>query len=318
MKQPDVAVILPAYNEALTIRQTILDFAGELPDAHIVVIDNNSEDATGDIARDCFKELGIRGTLLRERRQGKGNAVRKAFTEIDADIYVMADADTTYPAKDVHKLIRPVVDGEADLVVGDRRSLGRYRQENKRSFHDFGNDLVKRLINILFASDLKDIMSGYRVFNRVFVKNYPIMVGGFELETDMALHALDKRFNIIELPIDYVDRPEGSLSKLNTFQDGFRVLLTIFNILRYYKPLYFFTLFALFFMCAGVLVGVPVINDYIVYQYVYHVPSAILATGLEIMALMSFIVGLILDSIETNNKKRFEHRIVAFKNRKRG
>lgn len=317
MKQLVTTVVLPAYNEELTLKETILDFANELPDAYIVIIDNNSKDRTYDIAKNTLETNNLNGTVLFERRQGKGYAIRKAFTEIKSDIFIMADADLTYPAKDVHKLLKPVIEGKADLVVGDRHSEGQYKKENKRTFHDSGNDLVKRLINALFKSNLRDIMSGYRVLNSTFVKNYPIMVSGFELETDMTLHALDKRFNLIEIPIDYSDRPTGSYSKLNTFQDGFRVLLTIFNIFRHYKPLLFFSSFAGAFMLLGLIIGMPVINDYLVYDYVYHVPSAILATGLEIMALMSLIVGLILDSIERNNKQLFEHKIIKFKDMKR-
>lgn len=306
----DIAVILPAYNESQTIEGTIQQFHEELPDAHFVVIDNNSSDDTGSIVHKVFTEQDINGTLLFEGRQGKGNAIRKAFTEIEADIYVMSDADMTYPAHHVHDLIKPVLHGEADLVVGDRHSGGNYREENKRGFHQFGNSLVKWLVNKLFKANLADIMSGYRVFSRHFVKNYPILVAGFQIETDMTLHALDKRFIIREIPIDYQDRPQGSESKLDTFSDGARVLSTIFQILRYYRPMIFFGSISAVFFLSGLVAGYPVIMDWILYQYIYHVPLAILAAGLEISAILSLGIGLILDSITHQNKMSFEHQLL--------
>lgn len=237
---PTLAIILPAYNEEQTIAATIEGFHQAMPEAAIWVINNRSSDKTEAIASETIAQLKCQGGVINERRPGKGNAVRRGFHDVDADIYVMADADQTYPAEQVRELIRPIMSGEADMVVGDRHSAGHYAAENKRALHGFGNKLVRYLVNKLFQANLADIMSGYRAFNRRFVKNYPILVEGFEIETDMTLHALDKRFRIVEIPIQYRDRPDGSFSKLNTVRDGARVLKTIGNILRYYRPLFFF------------------------------------------------------------------------------
>ena len=204
------AVLIPCYNEELTIEKVIKDFKKELPDADIYVYDNNCKDRTAEIAKE-------NGAIVRhEYRQGKGNVVRSMFRDIDADIYVMVDGDDTYPAEEVHKLIKPVAEGRADMVIGDRLTNGTYQKENKRHFHEFGNNLVRKSINVLFHTKLKDIMTGYRVFNKTFVKNMPVMSPKFEIETEMSLHALDKKFIIEEIPIIYRDRPEGSTSKLNT------------------------------------------------------------------------------------------------------
>ena len=305
-----IAVVLPAYNEELTIEATIRSFHAELPDACIWVIDNKSNDATQTLARNTIASLGCSGGVIFEGRKGKGNAVRRAFHDIEADIYVLADADLTYPASRVQDLITPVATNIADMVVGDRHSGGHYGTENKRALHGFGNRLVRGLVNRLFGANLDDIMSGYRVFSRLFVKTYPILVEGFEIETDVTLHALDKRFRILEIPIEYKDRPAGSVSKLNTFSDGFKVLFTIARILRYYRPLVFFGSTAIFFGCAGLLAAVPVFIDWIQQSYVYHLPLAILATGLEIVAVVMFAIGLILDSISHQNKCFFESEIL--------
>lgn len=301
-----IAIVLPAYNEELTIKATIEEFHKELPNASIYVINNRSSDNTANIAQKTLQDLSCEGKVLTEFRPGKGNAVRRGFLEIDADIYVMADADLTYPAQEVHKLIAPIKEGLADMVVGDRHSGGHYAKENKRGLHGFGNNLVKNLVNFLFKANLSDIMSGYRVFNRQFVKNYPILVEGFEIETDMTLHSLDKRFRIMEIPVAYKDRPEGSFSKLNTLSDGARVLKTIATILRYYRPLMFFTILALVFFILGVVCAIPVLQDWFRERYIYHVPLAILATGLEIVALFLFGIGLILDTTVIQDKRGFE------------
>jgi len=313
LKRSEIAVILPAYNEELTIGDTLRDFAQQLPEALFVVIDNNSDDRTAEIAHSVFSELGLEGVLLTEGRQGKGNAVRRAFMEIDADIYVMADADMTYPASHVLEMIEPVKNSQADMVVGDRHSSGSYRSENKRLFHNLGNNLVRKMVNQLFRANLADIMSGYRVFSRRFVKNYPILVSGFQLETDMTLHALDKRFVITEIPVAYQDRPAGSESKLDTVSDGARVLFTIIQILRYYRPMLFFGVIAFIFFLAGLLAGYPVIMDWIQHKFIYHVPLAILAAGLELSAMLSLGIGLILDSITHQNKMRFEQHLLSKK-----
>lgn len=309
----EIAVILPAYNEELTIRAAILAFHKMLPEAAIWVVNNRSTDTTELIAEATLAELGCAGGLLNEYRQGKGNAVRRAFLEVDADVYILSDADLTYPAERVKELMEPVIEGRADMVVGDRHSDGHYALENKRALHEFGNHLVRNLVNRLFSADLQDIMSGYRVFNRRFIKNYPILVEGFEIETDMTLHALDKRFRIIEIPIAYLDRPEGSVSKLNTFSDGTKVIFIIAQILRYYRPLLFFGGISAILFSFGLFAGYPVIVDWLVYSYVYHVPLAVLAAGLEISAIMAIGIGLILDSITHQNKMLFERTLLAEK-----
>ncbi len=306
-----IAVILPAYNEEKTIAATIEDFHQALPDAAVWVINNRSSDATEQKALDTLTRLGCNGGVINERRPGKGNAVRRAFLDIDADIYILADADMTYPADQAYELMAPVIAGEADMVVGDRHTSGRYAAENKRVLHGFGNRLVRNLVNKLFRANLADIMSGYRVFSRRFVKSYPILVEGFEIETDMTLHALDKRFRIVEIPVYYRDRLAGSFSKLNTLRDGARVLSTIGNILRYYRPLVFFGGGAVLFALLGLIAGIPVIEDWINERYIRHVPLAILATGLEIIAIILTAIGLILDSITNQDKRNFERELLG-------
>lgn len=307
-----IALILPAYNEEQTIEATVRAFHVALPEAAIWVINNRSSDETESIALATLSSLGCLGGVLNESRKGKGNAVRRAFLEINADFYVLADADLTYPADRVSDLLAPVLEGRADMVVGDRHSAGHYAAENKRALHGVGNRLVRSLVNGLFNAELADIMSGYRVFNRRFVKNYPILVEGFEIETDMTLHALDKRYRIVEIPVEYKDRPEGSMSKLNTFSDGARVLFVIMQILRYYKPFVFFGWLSILFFLAGLMAAVPVIQDWIQYQYIRHVPLAILATGLEIVAALMLGVGLILDSIVYQKRLDNERQILNF------
>ena len=306
----NVAIILPAYNEENTIVPTIEAFNSALPCASIWVINNRSTDATALLAQKAIDEIACRGGVINELAPGKGHAIRRAFLDVDADIYVMADADMTYPAGAVLELIKHVSDNEADVVVGDRHALGCYSSENKRPLHEFGNRLVCCLVNKLFGAQLRDIMSGYRVMSRRFVKTYPVLVGGFELETDMTIHALDKRFRILEVPVLYRDRPIGSFSKLSTLKDGARVVVTIFNIFRYYRPLAFFGALSFLFMAAGLLSAIPVINDWFSNQYIYHVPLAILATGLEIVSVVFFAVGLILDSISKQDKRNFERDVL--------
>lgn len=296
-----IAVLIPCYNEEKTIKKVALSFQKELPNAQIYIYNNNSTDKTLKIAN------SIPNVIVRnEYKQGKGNVVRKMFQEIDADIYVMVDGDNTYPTKAVHKLIEPIINKEADMVVGDRLSNGTYKYENKRKFHFLGNQLVKNIINILFKSKLNDIMSGYRVFNKKLVKSVPILSEGFELETELTLSCLDKRYIIKEIPINYKDRPKGSVSKLNTFKDGFKVLKTIFKIYKNYKPFRFFCLLSLFFLILGLTVGIPVIIEFIKTSYITKIPSSILATGLILMSCISFQSGLILDTIVKNNKENYE------------
>ncbi len=305
-----IAIILPAYNEEITIGPTIRAFYAEAPEAEIWVINNASSDNTEIIAMHTFNELGCSGGVINENRKGKGNAVRRAFHEIDADVYILADADMTYPAGALNDLISPILSGCADMVVGDRHSGGHYEKENKRPLHNFGNRLVQWLVNRLFKANLVDIMSGYRAFNKLFVKNYPILVEGFEIETDMTLHALDKRMRIVEIPVVYQDRPEGSFSKLNTLRDGMRVITTISSILRYYRPLVFFGISAFVFFSMGIFAAIPVLHEWIETRYIQHIPLAILATGLEIVSILLIAIGLILDSISHQDKRNFERELL--------
>lgn len=304
--KPSIAVVLPAYNEESTVAATIERFFDALPEASIWVINNRSSDKTAAIAYDTIARIGCTGGIINEPSPGKGNAVRRAFIEIDADIYVLADADLTYPADQVRLLLAPILHGDADIAVGDRHSAGNYAAENKRPLNGFGNRLVRWMVNHLFKSKLIDIMSGYRVMDRKFVKNYPILVEGFEIETDMTLHALDKRFRIVEIPIEYRDRPAGSVSKLNTTHDGLRVLTTIFNILRHYKPLLFFGSCGVMFAILGLAAGLPVLEEYMKAHYINRVPLAILASALEVVALILLAIGLILDSIAHQNRQKYE------------
>ena len=235
-----IAVLIPCYNEELTVGKVIKDFKKELPDAEIYVYDNNSKDNTVKIAKE-------NGAIVRfESRQGKGNVVRTMFNEIDADIYVMVDGDDTYPSEFVHQLIEPIVKNEADMTIGDRLSNGTYHNEIKRNFHEFGNSIVRGSINFLFKCKLKDIMTGYRAFSKTFVKNIPVMSPKFELETEMTLFALDKRYRIKEIPIVFRERPDGSESKINTFSDGIKVLKTIIKMFKDFKPRQFFRTIAIF------------------------------------------------------------------------
>lgn len=301
-----LALLLPAYNEEQTVEATIRSFHAVLPDASIWVIDNCSNDRTQAIARSTILSIGCSGGVLFEDRKGKGNAVRFALNAVEADVYILADADSTYPAEHANALIDPILNNTADLVVGDRISSGYYDSQNKRYLHSFGNRLVRFLVNFLFKASLNDIMSGYRVMSRRFVKSYPILVEGFEIETDMTLHALDKRFKIKEIPIPYYNRPTGSVSKLSTFSDGLKVIFTIVNILRYYKPLVFFGGLAICISALGLITAIPVFDDWLKFRYIHHIPLTLLSTGLEIVAVLMFAVGLILDSISHHNKLSFE------------
>ena len=302
-----VAVLIPCYNEELTIEKVIKDFKKELPEADIYVYNNNSKDKTKEIATN----LGV--IVKDEYRQGKGNVVRSMFYDIDADIYVMVDGDDTYPAEFVHELINPVANGEADMCIGDRLSNGTYQKENKRPFHEFGNNIVKKSINILFKSELRDIMTGYRVFNKKFVKNMPVMSPKFEIETEMSLYALDKKYIIKEIPIVYRDRPQGSESKLDTVSDGMKVVKTIFKMYKDYNPFKFFGIIACIFLILGLLVGFPVIREYVMARYITKVPSAILATGLMTLAVIVGQCGIVLDTVVKNNRENYELNLLRYK-----
>lgn len=244
---------------------------------------------------------------------GKGNVVRTMFREIDADIYVMVDGDDTYPAEEVHKLIEPVVNGEADMAIGDRLTNGTYQKENKRHFHEFGNNLVRKSINIAFHTKLKDIMTGYRVFNKFFVKNMPVLSPKFEIETEMSLHALDKKFIIKEIPIVYRDRPEGSSSKLNTISDGFKVCKTILKMYKDFKPFFFYGILALILAIIGLAIGVPVIVEFVKTHYITKIPSAVLATGIMLFAFIMFQSALVLDTVVKQNREKYEIDLLRYR-----
>lgn len=300
MENKKVAVLVPCYNEEKTVKKVAEDFMAALPEATIYVYDNNSTDKTWEIA----SSLGERVVVRKEYRQGKGNVVRSMFRQIDADCYIMIDGDDTYPAEHAREMVDLVLNEGYDMVIGDRLS-STYFQENKRPFHGFGNKLVRSLINHLFKSDVKDIMTGYRAFSYDFVKMMPIVSGGFEIETEMTINALDKRFNLKEIPINFRDRPEGSVSKLNTFSDGMKVLKTIAVMFKEYRPMLFFGLIsALCFVVAAVLFA-PVMMEYVQIYAVPRFPTLILSCALATVGAISFAIGVILDVLVKKNKQDF-------------
>lgn len=299
-----VAVLVPCYNEAVTIAKVIDDFRRCLPDAIVYVYDNNSTDGTADIAR----EHGA--VVRRESRQGKGRVVRSMVRDIDADYYIMVDGDDTYPAEAAVELLRPLIDDEADMVVGDRLSNGSYGDENDRAFHGFGNNLVRWLIKRIYGFKFSDVMTGYRAFNRVFAKTLPVMSQGFEIETELSIHAVDKAWRIAEVPIDYRDRPEGSESKLSTFSDGFKVLKMIMSLFKDYKPMALFGWVTVLLIALGFIVGVPVVVEFARTGLVDRLPSALLAVGLVISGLLSLVSGLILDTVVKGSRKQYELMVI--------
>ncbi len=288
-----IAVLIPCYNEAVTIGKVIDDFKRVLPD-------NNSKDETAAIAEE-------HGAIVRmEPRQGKGNVVRQMFREIDADYYIMVDGDDTYPAEAAPELLRPLMDDIADMTVGDRLSNGTYGEENDRAFHGFGNNLVRWLIKVIYGYAFDDVMTGYRAFNRVFVKTMPVLSEGFQIETELSIHAVDKRFRIKDVPIDYRDRPEGSYSKLSTFGDGAKVLRAIASLFKDHKPMAFFGWLALILVALGLIAGIPVIAEYFQSGLVPRFPTAILAIALVICGALSFTAGIILDTVAKSTRKQWE------------
>ena len=295
-----IAVLVPCYNEELTVTKVVTDFQKALPEADIYVYNNNSTDKTRELAVSS-------GAIVRdEYAQGKGNVVRSMFRDIDADVYVMVDGDDTYPAEEVDKLIQPVLDGRADMVIGDRLSNGTYAKENKRGFHNFGNNLVRWLINTLFHAHINDIMTGYRAFSKKYVKSMPVLSDGFQIETEMTIFSLNYGMKIVELPIIYRDRPEGSFSKLNTFKDGFRVLLTIFNLLKDQRPLLFFSLVSILCLLLGLGITVPQIHAYLAAGAFANLRVAIFGFSLFLISLLSFVIGIVLDAIKNQTKFLFE------------
>lgn len=294
-----IAVLIPCYNESQTIGKVVRDFREVLPEAEIYVYDNNSTDGTAEEA------LRAGAVVRRERVQGKGNVVRRMFREVDADVYVMVDGDDTYPAKQVRELIRPIVEEDADMVVGDRLSAT-YFTENQRPLHGSGNRVVRALINHLWHADVHDIMTGYRAMSKRFVKHFPVMSGGFEIETEMTVHALDKRFVVREVPVEYRDRPEGSMSKLSTVSDGMRVLRTIALLYKEYRPMRFFGWLAVLLTVGGVALLVPVLVEYLQTGLVPRFPTLIVSMFLLLAGLLSVFTGLCLDVIVGKDRRNFE------------
>lgn len=293
-----VAVLIPCYNEELTIGKVINDFRHTLPEAEIYVYDNNSTDATASIARSA-------GAIVRyEHNQGKGNVMRRMFREIEADCYIIVDGDDTYPADNAKQMVDYILDESYDMIIGDRLS-STYFRENKRAFHNFGNVLVKKIINSLFKSEIHDVMTGYRAFSKVFIKGFPILARGFEIETEMTIHAVDKNFAIKEIPIEYRDRPHGSVSKLRTYTDGAKVLGTIFNLFMDYRPLAFFGVTSLIFLLSAIILFIPVFIDYLETGIVERFPTLIVSVTFAICFLLSISVGIILKVIGKKHKQLY-------------
>lgn len=306
-----IAVLIPCYNEEKTIAKVVKDAKAALPEAVIYVYDNNSTDRTVELAREA-------GAVIRhEYMQGKGNVIRRMFREIDARCYIMVDGDDTYPMEFAPEMVDKVLHHNADMVVGDRLS-STYFSENKRPFHNMGNSLVRASINRLFQCDIKDIMTGFRAFSYGFVKTFPILSKGFEIETEMTIHAVYNQLQIDNVIVDYRDRPEGSVSKLNTYADGFKVLGTIFRLYRDYKPFGFFSLFALLLAVISVLFFIPVLAEYFATGLVLKFPTLIVCGFVMLAAIQSFFAGLMLSNNAQKNRRDFEYRytLVCEKERK--
>ena len=298
-----IAVLIPCYNESRTIEKVVTDFRRVLPEAVIYVYDNNSSDGTDEIARRA-------GAIVRyERQQGKGNVIRRMFREISAECYIMTDGDDTYPAESAPEMARMVLEEQADMVVGDRLS-STYFQENKRPFHNFGNSLVRKAINVLFRSSVKDIMTGYRAFSYQFVKSFPVLSEGFEIETEMSIHAVDKNMRIDHVVVDYRNRPVGSQSKLNTYSDGIKVLGMILKLFRVYRPLAFFGLLSLLLALTAGLFFIPVFLEYLRTGLVARFPTLIVCGFVMLTAIQSFFTGLMLQNAVQKNRRDFEMTLI--------
>ncbi|HJC32432.1 MAG TPA: glycosyltransferase family 2 protein [Candidatus Anaerobutyricum faecale] len=298
-----IAVLIPCYNEGKTVEKVVTDFKRVLPEAVVYVYDNNSTDNTAELARRA-------GAVVRhEYQQGKGNVIRRMFREIDAECYIMTDGDDTYPAEFAREMADKVLRKHVDMVVGDRLS-STYFEENKRPFHNMGNSIVRKAINVLFKSEIKDIMTGYRAFSYQFVKSFPVLSKGFEIETEMSIHAIDKNMYIENVVIDYRDRPEGSESKLNTYSDGIKVLLTIFRLYRNYKPINFFSVIALLLTVIAAIFFVPILVTYARTGLVPDFPTLIVCGFVEMAALMSLFAGVILQSLRQKDRQQFEMNLI--------
>ncbi|CDA50520.1 putative uncharacterized protein [Dialister sp. CAG:486] len=299
---PRIAVLIPCWNEALTIEKVVTDFRAVLPEADIYVYDNNSTDGTAEIA----KRAGA--IVVHEYWQGKGNVIRSMFRDIDADCYVMTDGDDTYPAEAAREMAELVLSGRADMVIGDRLS-STYFEENKRPFHNSGNVLVRRVINLFWGrgrEEIRDVMTGYRAFSPLFVKTFPILSEGFEIETEMTIHALDKNLLLMQVPVSYRDRPAGSVSKLHTFRDGARVLKTIFMLYKDYRPLRFFLAAALVLTLISLSLFLPVFHEYLATGLVPKMPTLVTSGFFMVAAVISTGIGLVLDTEVKNARKNLE------------
>lgn len=297
-----IAVLIPCYNEEKTIEKVVEDAKRVLPEAVVYVYDNNSKDKTVEVARKA-------GAVVRhEYKQGKGNVVRRMFREIDAECYLMIDGDDTYPLDCAREMVDKVLLHHADMVVGDRLS-STYFTENKRPFHNFGNSLVRGTINWLFHSDIKDIMTGYRAFSYEFVKTFPVFSEGFQIETEMTIHAVNYKLQVENVVVDYRDRPEGSVSKLNTYSDGCKVLMKIVQLFKTYKPFGFFGLISLCLTVVALALFVPVLFEFFETGLVLRFPTLIVSGFLEIAAVQAFFAGLILNEMAWKDKRDFEYRI---------
>lgn len=297
-----IAVLIPCYNESQTIEKVVTDWKKELPEAVIYVYDNNSTDNTAEIARNA-------GAVVRyEYQQGKGNVIRRMFREIDAECYIMVDGDDTYPAEFGREMASKVLERKVDMVVGDRLS-STYFEENKRPFHNFGNSLVRGTINRLFKSNIRDIMTGYRAFSYLFVKTFPVLSKGFEIETEMSIHAVEKNMLVENVIIEYRDRPEGSESKLNTYSDGVKVLGTIARLYKNYRPFRFFGILALVLMIISAIMFVPVLVTYIQTGLVPNFPTLIVSGFVALAAIQSFFAGLILTTLVEKDRQDFEFKL---------
>lgn len=305
-----IAVLIPCYNESLTIKKVIEDWKSALPEAKIYVYDNNSTDNTAEIA------MNAGATVKYEYQQGKGNVIRRMFREIDAESYIMIDGDDTYPAEHGREMVELVLNKNVDMVVGDRLS-STYFEENKRPFHNFGNEIVRKSINRMFKSDIKDIMTGFRAFSYNFVKTFPVLSKGFEIETEMSIHAVDKNMYVENVIVDYRDRPNGSESKLNTFSDGIKVLKTIGRLYRDYRPLGFYSFLAGILAIISTIFIIPVIITYGKTGLVPAFPTLIVCGFVYLAALLSFFCGMILASIQLRNRQEFEMSLMRCEESKR-
>lgn len=306
MNEKKIAILIPCYNESKTIAKVIMDYRRVIPEANIYVYDNNSSDGTDKIAKDA-------GAIVRyEYHQGKGNVIRTMFRDIDADCYLMIDGDDTYPAESAQEMVDLVLEKGADMVIGDRLS-STYFTENKRPFHNFGNTLVRTSVNKLFGGNLTDIMTGYRAFSPLFVKSFPVISKGFEIETEMSIFALDKNMHLENVAVTYRDRPEGSVSKLNTYSDGIKVLNTIIRLYKEYRPLQFFGIIGLIFIIMGLILFAPVFTEYLSTGLVPRFPTLFVAVCLMIIAALSLVCGLVLDTVVKANRKDFEIKLNIIK-----